>query len=110
LAQSTVVVLFKGIASGQRDVLSKIVNRWVKDITRVSREIPGLSFASAVQGKHPRDRSNSVKRKNSTENLTNTKSARISTECPHLKVIDENKSMLARTLESISDTKVMIPP
>jgi hypothetical protein len=77
----------------------------VKDITRVSCEIPGLIFASAVQGKHPRDRSNSVKRKNSTENLTNPKSARISTECPHLKVIDENKSMLARTLESISDYK-----
>jgi hypothetical protein len=80
-------------------------NPIVKDITRVSREIPGLSFASAVQGKFPRDRSNSKKRKNSTENLTNTKSARISTECPHLKVIDENKSMLARTLESISDYK-----
>ncbi len=27
LAQSTVVVLFKGIASGQRDVLSMMVNR-----------------------------------------------------------------------------------
>jgi len=91
------------VLPGNQGAISK--NPIVKDITRVSREIPGLSFASAVQGKHPRDRSNSMKRKNSTENLTNSKSAKISTECPHLKVIDENKSMLARTLESISDYK-----
>jgi hypothetical protein len=77
----------------------------VKDITRDSREIPGLCFAGAVQGKFPRERSNSVKRKNSTEDLSNPKSARISTECPHLKVIDENKIMLTRTLDSISEYK-----
>jgi hypothetical protein len=46
-----------------------------------------------------------VKRKNSSENNANPKSARISTECPHLKVIDENTSMLKQTLDIISDYK-----
>ncbi len=32
LAQSTVVVEFKGIASGQREVLSMMVKRWVKPL------------------------------------------------------------------------------
>jgi len=32
LAQSTVVMEFKGIASGQREVLSMMVNRWVKPL------------------------------------------------------------------------------
>ncbi len=46
-----------------------------------------------------------MKRKNSTANNSNPKSAKISTECPHLKVIDENKIMLKQTLDSISDYK-----
>jgi hypothetical protein len=77
----------------------------VKNIVRKPSEIPGLSFSSAIQGKFSRNRSNSVKRKNSAEDLSNPKSARISTDCPHLKVIDENKGMLKRTLDSIADYK-----
>ncbi len=77
----------------------------VKNIVRKQSEIPGLSFSSAIQGKFPRNRSNSVKRKNSAEDLSIPKSARLTTECPHLKVIDENKVMLKRTLDSIADYK-----
>jgi hypothetical protein len=91
------------VLPGSQGAISK--TSVVKDISRDSREIPGLCFASAVQGKLPRDRSNSVKRKNSSENNSNPKSARISTECPHLKAIDENTSMLKRTLDIISDYK-----
>jgi hypothetical protein len=80
--------------------ISKVAK--VKDI-RDSRVIPGLCLSSGAQGKFPRERSGSVKRKNSAEDLSNPKSARISTECPHLKVIDENKAMLTRTLDSIAD-------
>jgi len=85
---------------GSQGAISKIAK--VTDI-RDSRVIPGLSLSTGAQGKFPRDRSNSVKRKNSAEDLSNPKSARISTECPHLKVIDENKVMLTRTLDSIAD-------
>jgi hypothetical protein len=77
----------------------------VKNIVQKQSNIPGLSFSSAVQGKFPRDRSNSVKRKNSAEDLSNPKSVRLTTDCPHLKVNDENKVMLTRTLDSIADYK-----
>jgi hypothetical protein len=88
---------------GSKGAISK--NSVVKDIIRKPSEIPGLCFASAIQGKLPRDRSNSIKRKNSSEDLSNPKSARLTMDCPHLKVIDENKLMLTKTLESIADYK-----
>jgi hypothetical protein len=77
----------------------------VKNIVRKQSDIPGLSFSAAVQGNFSRGRSNSVKRKNSAEDLSNPKSARLTTDCPHLKVIDENKAMLKRTLDSMADYK-----
>ncbi len=77
----------------------------VKDIVRDSSDIPGLCYSSAAQGKFSRNRSNSVKRKNSAEDLSNPKSARLATECPHLKVIDENKIMLTKSLDSLADYK-----
>ena len=77
----------------------------VKNITRKQSEIPGLSLSSTIRGKFPRDRSNSIKRKNSAEDNSSSKAAKVDMECPHLKVIDENKSMLSRTIESIADYK-----
>jgi hypothetical protein len=77
----------------------------VKDIVRDSSDIPGLCYASAAQGKFPRNRSNSVKRKNSAEDMSNPKSARLTMDCPHLKVIEENKIMLTKTLDSLADYK-----
>ena len=86
---------------GSTGAISK--NSVVKDIIRKPSEIPGLCFASAIQGKLPRDRSNSIKRKNSSEDLSNPKSARLTMDCPHLKVIDENKSVFKKVLDSLSD-------
>jgi hypothetical protein len=77
----------------------------VKDIVRDSSDIPGLCYASAAQGKFTRNRSNSVKRKNSAEDMSNPKSARLTMDCPHLKVIEENKIMLTKTLDSLADYK-----
>jgi hypothetical protein len=63
---------------------NKIVNRW----------IPG------------RDRSNSVKRKNSTEISADAKSPRMdAAECPHLKVINETKGTISKVLDSMSGYK-----
>jgi len=91
------------VLPGSQGAISK--TSIVKNIVRKQSDIPGLNFVAAVQGKSPRDRSNSIKRKNSTEDLSNPKSARLSVDCPHLKVIDDNKSMLKRTLDSLSDYK-----
>jgi hypothetical protein len=77
----------------------------VKNITRKQSEIPGLCYSSAIRGKFPRDRSNSMKRKNSAEDNNSAKAAKVDMECPHLKVIDENKAMLSRTIDSIADYK-----
>jgi hypothetical protein len=46
-----------------------------------------------------------VKRKNSAEDNNSSKAAKVDMECPHLKVIDENKAMLSRTIDSIADYK-----
>jgi hypothetical protein len=51
-----------------------------------------------------RNRSNSIKRKNTSEDFFASKSARIDTgECPHLKVINENSKNFAKILENLSD-------
>jgi hypothetical protein len=82
---------------------SGIVNIEGKSVTR---RIPGLHLGGTKRGKTPqiRDRSNSTKRKNSTENESNAKSPRIeATECPHLKVINETKGSLSKVLECMTD-------
>ncbi len=56
------------------------------------------------QGKKTRDRSNSTKRKNSAEDNSNAKSARIEvSECPHLKTLNDNSKMISKVLESLAD-------
>jgi hypothetical protein len=51
-----------------------------------------------------RNRSNSIKRKNTSEDHFASKSARLDTgECPHLKVINENSKNFAKILENLSD-------
>jgi hypothetical protein len=59
------------VLPGSQGAISK--TSFVKNIVRKPSEIPGLSFSAAVQGKSPRDRSNSIKRKNSAEDLSNPK-------------------------------------
>jgi hypothetical protein len=75
---------------------NKNTNRW----------IPGLHIGGNNQGKQKqgRDRSNSVKRKNSTEISTNAKSPRMDAEeCPHLKVINETKGTITKVLDCMSE-------
>jgi hypothetical protein len=77
-----------------------------------SENSPGLSdkFGHLIvdnndnQGKKIRDRSNSTKRKNSAEDNSNAKSARIEvSECPHLKALNDNSKMISKVLESLAD-------
>jgi hypothetical protein len=91
------------VSAGSLGAISKTSS--VKTITRKHSEIPGLCYSSTLKGKFPRDRSNSIKRKNSAEDNNSSKSAKVDMDCPHLKVIDENKSMLSRTIDSIADYK-----
>jgi hypothetical protein len=54
--------------------------------------------------KHLRGRSNSIKRKGSSQESGPTKSARIEVdECPHLKVIDQNKEIFGKVLAKLAD-------
>jgi hypothetical protein len=54
--------------------------------------------------KHLRERSSSVKRKGSSQDSVPTKSARIEVdECPHLKVIDQNKEIFGKVLAKLAD-------
>jgi hypothetical protein len=63
------------------------------------------SFFSSQEGtKQIRDRTNSIKRKNTSGEQGNNKSARIDTgDCPHLKVINDNATSFAQILESLAD-------
>jgi hypothetical protein len=55
-------------------------------------------------GKNIRNRSNSTKRKNSAEDPSNAKSARIEvSDCPHLKALNDNSKMITKVLESLAD-------
>jgi len=54
--------------------------------------------------KHLRERSSSIKRKGSSQESGPTKSARIEVdECPHLKVIDQNKEIFGKVLAKLAD-------
>jgi hypothetical protein len=55
-------------------------------------------------GKHIRNRSNSTKLKNSAEDSSNAKSARIEvSDCPHLKALNDNSKIITKVLESLTD-------
>jgi hypothetical protein len=55
-------------------------------------------------GKHIRNRRNSTKRKNSAEDSSNAKSARIEvSDCPHLKALNDNSKVITKVLESLAD-------
>jgi hypothetical protein len=82
---------------------SGIVNIEGKSVTR---RIPSLHLGGTKRGKPPqfRNRSNSTKRKNSTESASNAKSPRIdAAECPHLKVINETKGSLSKVLDCMME-------
>jgi hypothetical protein len=78
---------------------NKIVN-----VNNVIPLIPGLNLDGGRKGKQIRDRSNSVKRKNSGDHGIAAKTPHVEmSECPHLKTINENKVILARVLDSMTD-------
>jgi hypothetical protein len=67
---------------------------------------PRVTHTQLLQGKikHIRERSNSVKRKGSSQESAPPKTARIEAdECPHLKVIDQNKEIFKKVLEKLAD-------
>jgi hypothetical protein len=67
---------------------------------------PRVTHTQVLHGKlkEIRDRSASTKRKGCDNNENPSKAARLeSTECPHLKVIDQNKSIFKKVLDSLSD-------
>jgi hypothetical protein len=67
---------------------------------------PRVTHTQLLQGriKHIRERSNSIKRKGSAQESAPQKTARIEAEeCPHLKVIDQNKEIFKKVLEKLAD-------
>jgi hypothetical protein len=67
---------------------------------------PRVTHTQLLHGKikHLRERSNSVKRKGSSQESAPTKSAQIEVdECPHLKVIDQNKEIFGKVLAKLAD-------
>jgi hypothetical protein len=67
---------------------------------------PRITHTQRIQGKikQIRDRSASTKRKGCENSAIPAKSARLEpADCPHLKVIDENKSVFKKVLDSLSD-------
>ncbi len=87
-------------------------SRWFEDI----ENSPGFgdntgekgddcsSIYTEPLGKNIRNRSNSTKRKNSAEDSSNAKSARIEvSDCPHLKALNENSKIITKVLESLAD-------
>jgi len=65
-----------------------------------------VTHTQLLQGKikHIRERSSSIKRKGSSQESAPQKTARIETdECPHLKVIEQNKESFKKVLERLSD-------
>jgi len=67
---------------------------------------PRVTHTQILQGriKHIRERSSSTKRKGSDHNSVPQKTARIEAEeCPHLKVIDQNKEIFKKVLEKLAD-------
>jgi hypothetical protein len=67
---------------------------------------PRITHTQRIQGKikQIRDRSVSTKRKGCENSVIPAKSARLEpADCPHLKVIDENKSVFKKVLDSLSD-------
>jgi hypothetical protein len=75
---------------------NKIVN-----VNGEQRYIPGLHIGRGKNGKNIRDRSNSII---SGEQGTAAKTPRVETsECPHLKTINENKVSISRVLDSMAD-------
>ena len=88
-------------------------SRWFEDI----QDSPGFGDNSSepsgnaivnpsngLQGKQIRNRSNSTKRKNSTEDTSTAKSARIEvSDCPHLKALSDNSKIISKVLDSLAD-------
>jgi hypothetical protein len=67
---------------------------------------PRITHTQKIQGKikQIRDRSASTKRKGCDNSVNHAKSARLEpAECPHLKVIDQNKSVFKKVLDSLSN-------
>jgi hypothetical protein len=67
---------------------------------------PRVTHTQLLHGKikHLRERSNSTKRKGSSQDSVPNKSARIEVdECPHLKVIDQNKEIFGKVLAKLAD-------
>jgi hypothetical protein len=99
-------------AVGGATSLSSGKSRWFDNI----ENSPGLGDNSSEKGddcsatyteplgKNIRNRSNSTKRKNSAEDSSNAKSARIEvSDCPHLKALNDNSKMITKVLESLAD-------
>jgi hypothetical protein len=67
---------------------------------------PRVTHTQLLQGKikQIRERSSSIKRKGSSQESAPQKTARLEAdECPHLKVIDQNKETFKKVLERLSD-------
>jgi hypothetical protein len=67
---------------------------------------PRITHSLAIQGKlkYIRDRSNSVKRKQTSQGNNTGKVPRVeSGDCPHLKVIEQNKGTFSKILSDLSD-------
>jgi len=99
-------------AVGGATSLSSGKSRWFDNI----ENSPGLGDNTSEKGddcsaiytvplgKNIRNRSNSTKRKNSAEDSTVAKSARIEvSECPHLKALNDNSKVISKVLESLAD-------
>jgi hypothetical protein len=88
-------------------------SRWFENIQNSpgfcdnSCDTPRDEFSSNTTeplGKNIRNRSNSIKRKNSAEDFSNAKNARIEvSDCPHLKAINDNSKIITKVLESLAD-------
>ena len=72
----------------------------------VQDPLEGPEQDSGQVAKHIRERSSSMKRKGSSQESAPQKTARLEAdECPHLKVIDQNKETFKKVLERL--TQVM---
>jgi len=92
------------LPNNTKGAISKTRTVNAKASERQNRLIPGLHLHSGKQGKQIRDRSSSTKRKNSGESEAVAKTPRMdASECPHLKTINENRSVISKVMTSMAE-------